>query len=221
MPADVKDLIATFRMSGAVIYGNTLNNDIKLNTGIDRTVHMGDGDDFLNASEGGRVVAYGGRGNDTIVGGDNSSVVNMSDTIFGGAGNDSILAGGGNDYIDGGTGDDWIEGGTGNDTLIGGPGNDTLLGGEGDDLIVVSGSDVVRGQGGANTFRIYKSGGVPVIRDLTAQDTIDLSHWSGIQPVTVTQVGSGVEVTAAMERVIFDATTVATVRARITGVTIA
>lgn len=60
-------------------------------------------------------------------------MLDMSDTIDGGAGNDVIDAGEGNDSVLGGDGDDYLTGGAGVDTLIGGSGDDTLEGGAGGD----------------------------------------------------------------------------------------
>ncbi|WP_323717258.1 hypothetical protein [Paracoccus aminovorans] len=65
-----------------------------------------------------------------------------------------------------------------------------------------------------------RTGQVQIITDLTSIDTLDLSDWAGIQPVTVTQVGTTVEVTAAMERIILLAASRATVLACITGATV-
>ena len=69
--------------------------------------------------------AFGGDGNDTIIG--NSA----ANTLYGGRGND---------YLDGGAGNDILYGGAGNDTLIGGAGSNTLYGGKGNDFYIV-GSD--------------------------------------------------------------------------------
>jgi Ca2+-binding RTX toxin-like protein len=104
-------------------------------------------------------LAWGGAGNDTIVG--------AFGALDGGAGNDVIvgapdlvnyvplppstsyydatIAGkrdirGGDDQIRGGTGDDRLNGGMGDDALTGGAGNDTLQGGDGTDAALFSGN---------------------------------------------------------------------------------
>jgi Ca2+-binding RTX toxin-like protein len=74
------------------------------------------------------ALAYGGNGDDTILG------ENQSETFFGGDGNDRIDGFEGNDLIFGGRGDDTLSAGTadtalGQSTLYGGDGNDRLSGG--------------------------------------------------------------------------------------------
>lgn len=59
------------------------------------------------------VVVLGGRGNDTIAGGRDDSV---------------LLGGAGNDTLQGGRGNDILIGGLGQDRLIGNPGDDILIG---------------------------------------------------------------------------------------------
>lgn len=71
------------------------------------------------------IVAFGGDGNDVLVGG------RMSDTLHGDAGNDMIFGGSLNS-----DGDDLIFGGAGNDLIVGNLGADTIHGGGDGDLIV-------------------------------------------------------------------------------------
>lgn len=66
--------------------------------------------------------AFGGAGNDAIIGGASANLLN------GGWGNDVLL---------GGAGDDTLQGGFDNDVLDGGAGQDSLVGGQGDDTYVV------------------------------------------------------------------------------------
>lgn len=79
--------------------------------------------------------AYGGSGNDTILG--NS----LDNVLKGGAGNDTVFGGDGNDIIYGGygfgtgTGNDTLKGGGGADYLFAEDGNDTLKGGGGADYL--------------------------------------------------------------------------------------
>lgn len=84
-------------------------------------------------------------GNDTIYGANLNNNLGTSgiDTIFGGTGDDRIF---------GGSGDDTIDGGADFDYLDGGAGADTVNGGAGDDTIVASGSDVLFGDDGNDTF---------------------------------------------------------------------
>jgi Ca2+-binding RTX toxin-like protein len=67
-------------------------------------------------------ILGGTTGNDHIQSGD------LTDLVFGGAGDDWIEGGNGNDVLDGGTGNDLIEGDTGNDIIYGDDGNDQIFG---------------------------------------------------------------------------------------------
>ena len=68
----------------------------------------------------------------------------LSNEIYGGAGNDSFYGGAGNDLIYGNAGNDKLYGEAGNDYIDGGTGNDTLSGGKGNDLFIYSaGKDVI------------------------------------------------------------------------------
>lgn len=177
-----------------------------------------------------------------LVGGDNHLTVELGTyRIKGGPGNDTVNAASGNDWIDLGAGDDLLDNaGKGADTIFGGPGNDTLIaeagndliytgpgedsvhGGDGDDTIHADGGEnTLRGGAGSNRFIIYRTERTQIIADLTSADTIDLSAWAPIQPVRVTQAGQDVEITAALERVVCQKTTSATVRSRIVGATLA
>lgn len=86
------------------------------------------------------IVAFGGEGNDRLVGG--SAV----DRLLGEDGDDLILGGGEDDTLLGGVGDDFIRGDAGVDSLVGGDGADTLLGSSGNDsLRGDAGEDVLAG----------------------------------------------------------------------------
>jgi Ca2+-binding RTX toxin-like protein len=105
---------------------------------------------------GGRVIVYGGEGNDQIYATDNALPV----TIYGQGGHDQITGGSGDDVIDGGDGwdriwagpgDDLVFGGTGSDSIDGREGNDILLGGDGDDYLYGgAGLDVLIGNTGSD-----------------------------------------------------------------------
>lgn len=185
---------------------------IALLGGASATVNLIGGDNFLYG-EGHAMRAYGGPGRDTVQGD------SQADWIDGAAGDDSLMGGNGNDTILGGGGNDAIIGGGGNDTIDGGAGADSLTGGDGNDRIVMWGGDVAAGGNGTDRFVVMRSEQPQTISDLTTGDVIDLSDWALIQPATVTQSGTAVIVTAGMEQLTCAATTVAAVRAAITGAT--
>lgn len=80
---------------------------------------------------GGRVIVYGGRGDDFIYATD----ARLPTTIRGEQGYDVISGGWADDLLDGGTEGDRIVGGVGNDVLFGGSGRDYLYGCQGADVI--------------------------------------------------------------------------------------
>jgi Ca2+-binding RTX toxin-like protein len=101
----------------------------------------------------------GGDGDDWLAGEDELSTESVStltgnDTLSGGAGADTLLGGSGADLLTGGDGGDTLMGGVGNDTLDGGAGSDALLGGDGDDTLYLGSTDLARGEGGSNTYRV-------------------------------------------------------------------
>jgi Ca2+-binding RTX toxin-like protein len=145
------------------IYGQADNDSLQGWSGND-TVVGGSGADKI----------WGGDGRDYLVGSDLSGnttqstyVVDLGDTIDGGAGNDTIFGGDGNDSLIGGDGDDWLgrisgslmnlsdyyytsfsNAENGDDTMDGGAGNDNLQGGLGaDSLRGGDGTDWIRGHG--------------------------------------------------------------------------
>ncbi len=91
----------------------------------------------------GKVLVYGGDGNDTIqlaaLPGDPEAVpFTRTAMLFGGEGNDTLDASGatGTVVLVGGAGNDTLQGGAGRNLLFGGAGADVLRGGSGDDLLV-------------------------------------------------------------------------------------
>ena len=102
---------------------------------------------------------YGGRGNDTLRGGDGFDRLHGgpgADTANGNAGNDLMSGGSGPDNQSGGPGDDTIFANRGVDITSGGPGNDTLFAlarrdrhGRNDTT-----GDTVRGDEGDDTIRV-------------------------------------------------------------------
>ena len=218
MPPHIEDFqLLGMKSSNIVIEGNALNNRLNM-AGVfykQVTINFGDGDDENVSPEKTRIIAYGGRGNDILRAGSWGG-----NRLYGEAGNDTLRGDSINDYLDGGAGDDSITGGAGNDTILGGPGVNVLRGDAGTDLIISEGQDSITGGADADTFRLLRCGLVRTITDLTAADTLDLADWAPLQPVTVTQVGSAVEVTAGVEKAICLNASRATVVARITGATI-
>lgn len=217
MPPHIEDFQLLGMHSAAIrIVGNALDNKIVMSDVYYKRIELdlGDGDDE-NVSPGRtQIVAYGGRGNDILRAGTWGK-----NRLYGEQGNDTLIGDSGDDLLDGGAGDDSLIGGAGNDTLISGSGFDTLIGGEGDDLLIndAGGSDM-HGGPGADTFRLCRTGIISYVRDLTEIDTLDLSDWGVLGTALVRQVGSDVEVTAGVEKVICNDTTVATVRARTIGI---
>jgi len=113
-----------------LIFGTDANNTI-------------DATDFTRS--GVEIRAFGGGGNDTLLGSP------AADFLDGGDGNDIINGGGGNDTLVGGTGNDGLSGYTGNDSLSGGAGADTLVGHDGaDTLFGEAGTDTLVGGGGTS-----------------------------------------------------------------------
>ncbi|MDK1373286.1 MULTISPECIES: SMc04171 family calcium-binding repeat protein [unclassified Sinorhizobium] len=114
-----------------------------------------------------------GSGNDTLIGGNLSSLsAHMGEGdnyALGSAGRDYISSGGGDDALYGGAGDDILISVGGNDVLMGGAGNDEIYdagtsfddgetiidGGAGDDLILVSApSGIIDGGRGNDTLHV-------------------------------------------------------------------
>jgi uncharacterized delta-60 repeat protein len=88
---------------------------------------------YQNLNPTGRIVVFGGDGNDMIqvAGG-----ITSTTELYGGNGNDRIKGGNGYNIEVGGAGDDVLVGGNTRDLLIGGAGGDSLTGGAGDDVLI-------------------------------------------------------------------------------------
>jgi Ca2+-binding RTX toxin-like protein len=137
------------------VIGNELDNYIHINYlhGYTTLVEGQEGNDRIvfdrNVAATDRTLwAWGGSGNDTILGGE------YDDRLDGGSGNDSIEGYAGNDSIRGEDGNDWLNGADGYDEIHGGSGDDTLYGGINPDrLFGDGGSDKLYGQGGND--RLY------------------------------------------------------------------
>jgi Ca2+-binding RTX toxin-like protein len=106
--------------------------------------------------------AYGGDGDDTLIGSAAANVLYAArgnDVLYGAGGADTVSGGPGDDTLYGGAGDDELWGGAGNDTFHGGAGFDALRGGAGNDLYRIdSGLDLVdetaAGSSGTDTILI-------------------------------------------------------------------
>ncbi|WP_170358270.1 M10 family metallopeptidase C-terminal domain-containing protein [Ruegeria arenilitoris] len=90
--------------------------------------------------------AFGGSGNDFLIGNEYNNFLNGAngnDSLFGDAGNDWIYGSFGNDTISGGAGNDSLSGQRGNDTFKNkdGDGNDTINGNRGNDWLEYSGTN--------------------------------------------------------------------------------
>jgi Ca2+-binding RTX toxin-like protein len=104
----------------------------------------GSGSDRFTNETSIRCSAYGGTGDDILIGGsDNDSLhgEDGNDRLSGGDGIDYLYGHGGDDRLYGDAGNDVIFANSGNDSLYGGDGNDRLVGHEGDDYIVGGGGN--------------------------------------------------------------------------------
>lgn len=167
--------------NGKAVAGSSILNF----TGIER-LHLGDGNDVVNASTATLNAAHGGtpqHGLSIWAGGGNDQIFgsNYGDFIDGGAGNDTIRAGSGSDFIQSSTGNDLINGGGGDDNIRWGVGdfdevvgNDTIDGGAGHDLINVWIKDGYENSGGVEVkiLNIKADGAMK----LTAETDIGGAH---------------------------------------------
>lgn len=105
-----------------------------------------------------RLVANGGTGDDSILGG------LKQDLLDGAEGRDTLVGAGGKDYLYGGVGEDRLVGDLLNSSL---PGDeDHLVGGDDDDVLIGGGGDDnLYGGAGHDTYAIYKDDGFDLIID--------------------------------------------------------
>ncbi len=120
----------------ALFVGGTNGNDIILVTAGSHstyTVQL-NSTTLTGFSANGRIVVYGGDGDDII---QVATGITLPTELYGGNGNDLIKGGNGGSNIEvGGPGDDLLDGGGQRDLLFGGGGNDALVGGSSNDLLV-------------------------------------------------------------------------------------
>jgi Ca2+-binding RTX toxin-like protein len=81
----------------------------------------------------GRLIAYGGGGDDDI---QVAGSISVPAWLYGGDGNNVLVGGAGDNVLVGGAGDDLLVGGSGRDLLIGGTGADRMIGNGGDDILI-------------------------------------------------------------------------------------
>jgi Ca2+-binding RTX toxin-like protein len=112
------------------------------------------------ASSVGSIEFNGGAGNDRF----ESQVDLLLVRAFGGAGNDTLIGNAGNDLLDGEDGSDVLLGMSGDDILTGGPGDDQLNGGEGiDSLWGGDGNDVLVAIDGSAGDQIQSDAGADIL----------------------------------------------------------
>ncbi|NES43863.1 calcium-binding protein [Moorena sp. SIO2C4] len=134
----------------------------------------GEGDDSLDGSKAVLpLVAIGGNGNDTLIGG---------------AGDDLLRGDAGNDYLVGGDGDDNLLGDAGDDTLIGGNGNDNLVGGGGDDILISGVGNTTFVLDAGSAFNSSNFGTTTIVNFDASKDKIRLEQSTF---TALTSTGSG------------------------------
>ena len=108
---------------------------------------LGAGDDTLNAdAQTTPLIAFGGQGNDNLIGSNPADGASVSDQLFGGDGDDRIEGGTGRDQFFGGAGSDYF-------VWVAGDGSDLMEGGTGEtDQLIFIAND------GANTLQVYGGG---------------------------------------------------------------
>jgi Ca2+-binding RTX toxin-like protein len=130
------------------------------------------GDDNIDLSAAG-FDALGEQGNDTLVGNDQTNILDGgvgndfasggkdNDFIFGDSGDDDLLGDEGNDQLFGGSGLDDLSGNDGIDQLKGGDDQDRLFGGDGNDVLIGgAGADSQDGGNDNDTFVIAGKDGL-------------------------------------------------------------
>ncbi|MFC3612513.1 choice-of-anchor I family protein [Lutimaribacter marinistellae] len=164
--------------------GNTVIynfDDVTRTTGTDGADRLlgTEGDDFIFGLDGADVIDGFG-GNDNIMAGETD--MDLSDTVYAGAGDDTVDGGAGNDILNGMDGDDVLLGQTGSDMLVGHDGDDALSGGAiSDELFGNAGDDFLNGgsgfdrlNGGAGADQFYHAGaavhGSDWIQDYSSTD---------------------------------------------------
>lgn len=146
------------------------------------TAQMYDGNDVLTMDEALRIplIAYGGDGNDTIMGGAAIDFIygeNGLDFLYGRGSRDVLDGGAEGDFIVGGDGSDVIFGKSGHDMLFGNDGNDFIFGGDDSNDIIYGGdgNDFLQGDEG-NDFIAGGNGNDTIFGDRNTLDTFSLNE---------------------------------------------
>ncbi len=156
--------------------------EFTVGVGIENVV-TGDGDDFVQGSDGHNTI-FAGNGDNVVFAFDGSDYIvtgSGADKISGGDGCDKIVAGDGDDLIDGGFCNDTILAGSGHDTVVGGEGDDLIFGGGGNDFVLAGpGDDRVFGgrghdtiEGGEGNDSLWGGHGYDIIKGGDGNDFID------------------------------------------------
>ena len=107
-----------------VVGGTTGNDSVSFaSAGAGKVTVTMDGKSYGTYAVTGRIVAYAGSGNDTIV---VSSAITLPAYLYAGSGTDELVGGSGNNVLVGGGGADTLIGGTGHNILIAGTGPSKL-----------------------------------------------------------------------------------------------
>ena len=102
------------------------------------SISMSNGNDTVEVSAADdSIVINGGNDDDQL-----SAAIAFPVTLFGGAGNDTLLGGDESDSLDGGAGNDVLSGGGGDDILVIGSATETVDGSEGIDTLKLDGSKI-------------------------------------------------------------------------------
>jgi Ca2+-binding RTX toxin-like protein len=154
-----------------------------------------------------RIAIEGGNGDDLVRFDGTNGAINTPATIDGGRGDDTLLGGNGADTLNGGRGDDVVDGNGGADTANLGSGDDEFIWDPGDASDVVEGGSghdklTFNGAAGAEQFAVSASGErAHVLRtqggitmDLDDVEQVDVNALGGIDLVTVNDL-SGTDLT--------------------------
>lgn len=164
----------------------------------------------LRATGIGAGEVYGGTGNDTIFGANQSAYPGNSIKLDGGAGNDTIWGGSAGEILVDGNGNDQVHGGGGDDFFLNGSGDDSFYGEDGDDyfspgeLSTISLNDWFYGGAGFDTIQISASSGTINISGLHLVDieklvvggaismtTQQVAQFQAIEAQTLTLLSTG------------------------------
>lgn len=181
----------------------TDNADLLIGNGGNDVITAAGGDDTINAGSGADSVD-GGDGNDQVLG------QGGTDTLTGGAGDDFVDGGAssdiiygddidgvqtGNDTISGSAGADFILAGLGDDIVYGGSDSDTIFGQDGEDTLFGQGGDDVIDAGTGDDTIVWKQDGEDSVNGADGRDQIEVRGTSGMDSLTVGQLGSTLIVT--------------------------